>query len=87
MIIKNLAEEFLDFLDSPTWMAIVKMMETDAKTIRRNLLTYEAMTNERRYMSIAALRTYKNLCLQVYDAAGRKMPPELFELFTGSTSE
>jgi hypothetical protein len=45
------------------------------------------MTEQQRYGHIYALGTYKSLCTKIYDAAGRKLPPELLELFTGDAKE
>jgi hypothetical protein len=84
---KNLAEEFFEFLDSPTWVAIVKMMEFDARVRRRTLLTSTTVTEQQRFGAIYALATYNSLCHNIYNTAGRKMPPELIELFTGSKDE
>ena len=49
---KNLAEEFFEFLDSPTWVAIVKMMEFDARVRRRTLLTSTTVTEQQRFGAI-----------------------------------
>jgi hypothetical protein len=83
----NLAEEFHDFLDSPTWYAIVDMMKHDATTRRRSLLTSTSITESQRYGCVYALSTYKQLCDRIYEVVGRKMPPELRELFTGDPKE
>jgi len=80
----NLVEEFFDFVDSPTWVAIVGLMKTDAVARRRMLMTSYTLPDEQRHGSIAVLRAYKDLCGKVYEVAERKMPPELLELFTGS---
>ena len=81
---RNLAEEFQDFLDSPTWRSIVEMMKSDALVRRRGLLTSVSITEPQRYGAIYALATYRNLCAGIYEVAGRKTPPELLDLFTGS---
>ncbi len=83
----NLVEEYLDFLDGPIWYSIVGFIKFDATVRRRNLLTSTNMTEQQRYGHIYALGTYKSLCTKIYDAAGRKLPPELLELFTGDAKE
>jgi len=84
---QNLAEEFLDFLDSPTWYSIVQMIKSEAVLRRRSLLTSMNMTEQQRFGHIYTLGAYKSLCEKIYMAAGRKLPPELLELFTGSPTE
>jgi hypothetical protein len=80
----NLAEEFFDFLDSPTWHSLVGIMKVDAISRRRLLMTSYTLPDEQRHGSIAVLKAYRDLCGKVYEVAERKMPPELLELFTGS---
>ena len=83
----NLIEEFLDFLDSPIWFQIVQLIKSDVTIRRRVLLTSTTASDGTRAGCIYALSTYRNLCQKIYEAAGRKLPPELLELFTGSPTE
>jgi hypothetical protein len=84
---QNIAEEYLDFIDGPIWESLVKYIKIDATIRRRPLLTSTTMSEGSRAGCIFALSTYKNFCTMVYESAGRKLPPELLELFTGDRTE
>ena len=83
-MIRNLAEEFSDFLDSPTWYSIVEMLRADSNFRRCTLMTSLTINDVQRAGHIYTLAAYKALCSRVYETAGRKLPSELRELFTGS---
>jgi hypothetical protein len=84
---QNLIEEFLDFIDGPIWASMVQYIKFDATKRRRPLLTSNTMSEGSRAGCVFALSTYRNLCQMVYESAGRKLPPELLELFTGDPHE
>ena len=80
---QNLAEEYLDFVEGPIWASIVSRIRFDTTDKRRLLLTSLTLTDVQRISCVTGLFIYKSFCENIYAAAGRKMPPELWELFTG----
>lgn len=81
----NRKEEVADLLDSAGWDFLCDIVEEDCRISRRVLLTGNHGSSSDHHVS--KLKTYKNFVESAYQAAGRKLPSHLRELFTGDTHE
>lgn len=73
-------------LDSDAWKSILNMVFEDVGPIRITLLRSLTMDEKARIAKVSRLATYNDFFEKVYEAAGRKLPPKLLDLFTGGTS-